>query len=135
MGKYTEKALILRGIEPHHNCAQSVACAFADLMGIDHDEAMKITKMYGGGAKGTCGAIMGARAAVNYITGKKNADDAAFYNDKNAAVFDKISAEFKAKNKSDLCREIKANKYRSCDGCVEDAAAILEKLIENGEVK
>lgn len=134
MGKYSEAAYGFRQIEPHHNCAQSVACAYCELMGIDHDEAMRITAQYGGGKKLVCGAVLGARAAINYMTGLKNADDPAYKNDRNAALFEKLHAEFIAKNKSDLCREIKENGYRSCDGCVEDAAEIVEKMLENKEV-
>ena len=135
MGKYTESALGYRKVQPHHNCAQSVACAFCELMGLDHDEAMKLTLQYGGGKKLTCGAVMGARAVINYMTGLKNEDDAAYQNEQNAALFKKLHAEFIAMNKSDLCKEIKANGYRSCDGGVEDAATILEKMMENGELK
>lgn len=135
MGKYSEAALGYRRIEPHHNCAQSVMCAFCELTGIDHDKAMSITAQYGGGKKLTCGAVLGARAVINYISGLKNEEDPAYINDKNAELFKRLHADFIAKNKSDLCKEIKDNGYRSCDGCVEDAAAMVEKMLENGEVK
>lgn len=135
MSEYSEKAMAIHKLKEHHNCAQSVACAFCEHMGIDHDTAKRITKMYGGGAKGTCGAVMGARAVLNYMNGIKNEADPAADNYVNSARFNKIKSEFIKKNQTDQCRELKKLGLRSCNGCVEDAALILEEMIRNGEAK
>ena len=45
------------------NCAQSVACTYADLVGCDKQTIFKMTEGLGlgmGGMQGTCGALSGA---------------------------------------------------------------------------
>lgn len=45
------------------NCAQSVACTYADLVGCDEETMFKMTEGLGlgmGGMQGTCGALSGA---------------------------------------------------------------------------
>ena len=53
-------------IERHdkgYNCAQSVACTYADLVGLDEATMFKVTEGLGkgmGGTLATCGALSGA---------------------------------------------------------------------------
>ena len=45
------------------NCAQAVLCAYADLVGLETDEAYRLGAGLGsgmGGMEGTCGALVGA---------------------------------------------------------------------------
>ena len=53
------------------SCAQSVACACCDLVGLDEETAFKIMEGFGGGMGGfteTCGALSGAVALVGYAS-------------------------------------------------------------------
>ena len=46
-----------------YNCAQSVACTYADLVGLDEETMFKVTEGLGnglGGALATCGAVSAA---------------------------------------------------------------------------
>lgn len=46
-----------------YNCAQAVACAYCDLVGIDEETMFRMTEGLGlgmGGMEGTCGAVTAA---------------------------------------------------------------------------
>ena len=132
MGKYTDKA-----IEFYNSgccCSQSVVCAFADKLGGDAEQLKEVSVMYRGGKKVICGAAMGAMAVANYMNGVKDIEDPAKPDPKTAELNAMIQQRFKEKVGDDRCREIKGRNLRSCAGCVEDAAAILEQLIEEGKV-
>ena len=54
-----------------YNCAQAVACAYCDLVGVSEDEIFRMTEGYGlgmGCMEGICGAVSGAAA----LAGMKN---------------------------------------------------------------
>ena len=53
-----------------YNCSQSVAMAFADLMGMEEATAARISSGFGGGmghTKNTCGAITGALMVLGML--------------------------------------------------------------------
>ena len=54
-----------------YNCAQSVLCALAPVLGIDEDAAFTLAEGFGAGMGGmteTCGAISGAVMALGHAT-------------------------------------------------------------------
>ena len=61
-----------KAIELHDrdfNCAQSVACACCDLVGLDEATAFRMLEGFGGGMgdhSETCGALSGAVALIGY---------------------------------------------------------------------
>ncbi|AWI04716.1 C-GCAxxG-C-C family protein [Clostridium drakei] len=118
-----------------YNCAQAVTCSFCEEMKIDESTAKEISKKYGGGAFKTCGAVMGMYIVSNFMSGEKNLDNPAELKNGNSDQLHKLEKIFKDKNGSVICAELKGktgNKVlRSCRGCVEDAAMILEKYLEN----
>lgn len=133
MSKYTERAL-----ENHKkgmNCAQAVACAFADAINADENLLFQMTEGFGagmGGMEATCGAVSGAILLAG-IKGssadvEKPVTKAATYK-----LSKEITNQFKVKNGSLVCKELKGVEtkkvLRSCDGCIEDAAAIAEKVL------
>jgi len=65
---------VAKALELHDrnfSCAQSVACACCDLVGLDEETAFKIMEGFGGGMGGfteTCGALSGAVALVGYAS-------------------------------------------------------------------
>ena len=53
------------------NCAQAVACVFADKLGYSEDEIFRLTEAFGGGMGGTqgvCGAVSGMVFVIGGLT-------------------------------------------------------------------
>lgn len=114
------------------NCAQAVACAFAEKLGYSEDEIFRLSEAFGGGMGGTQG-VCGAVSAMVFVAGavksfgldklpqtnKKESYDAAC----------KLMKQFEAKVGTIMCEEIKSKSLRSCDGCIEDAAQLLEEFL------
>ena len=131
---------IKRTIELHdkgYNCAQSVACAYCDLAGIDEQTALRATEGFGagmGGQQATCGAVSGAV----FLAGIKNADGVVGAPSSKAATYElskTIVEAFQQKNGTIICCELKAidpvtgEQKRSCADCIMDAAAIAEEML------
>lgn len=118
------------------NCAQAVACTYADLVGIDEREAFRATEGMGlgmGGMQGTCGALTGACYLVGCLMSDANLEHPgtkkACY-----AVSREILARFQSKNGATTCRELKGvgtdhGPLRACPGCIADACEIVEDVL------
>lgn len=135
---------IKKTIELHekgYNCAQAVACAYCDLVGMDEQTALRATEAFGagmGGMQATCGAVSGAV----FLAGLKNADGvvgAPRTKGKTYKFSKTIVEAFRQKNGTIICKELKSKNpetgeiVRSCDGCIMDAAAIAEELLFSEE--
>lgn len=132
MGALAEKA-----VENHkkgYNCAQAVACAFCEKLGKDEKEVFEIMEAFGFGmgTMGTCGAVSAMAAVVGMIE-----SDGALDSPKTKRASYKamkgLTQKFIEKNQSVICRELKGVEtkqiLRSCDGCVQDAAEIIEEYL------
>ncbi|HIR93291.1 MAG TPA: C_GCAxxG_C_C family protein [Candidatus Egerieimonas intestinavium] len=131
------KSRVEKTMENHkkgYNCAQSVACAYCDLVGMDEASVFRMTEGFGAGMGGmdcTCGALSGAVA----LAGLKNSQGNAQKQTKGSTY--KLSKElvrrFREKNQTVICRELKGLEtgqvLRSCDGCIRDAARLAEELL------
>ena len=89
-----------------YNCAQAVACAYCDLVGMDEQSAFRATEAFGlgmGGMQATCGAVSGAVMLAG----------------------------------ATVCKDLKGmetgHPLRSCDGCIEDAAELVEQILFSEE--
>ena len=131
MGERKNKAIELHS--NRYTCSQAVACAFCDLVDVDELTMKDMVRRYSGGAYKVCGAVMGAYVIVNYLNGNINPDNPAEPIKEDLSLLKEIEKKFKEKNSSVICRELKGLEggkvLRSCRGCVEDAAEILEELI------
>ena len=117
-----------------YNCSQAVACAYSDLYQVAEKETFRAVECFGGGMgyMGTCGAV----SAMAYLVGLK-VSDANLDNPKSKGSCYKtltpMTNAFLEKNKSLNCREIKGVGtgivLRSCSGCMEDAAEIIEQYL------
>ena len=114
-----------------YNCAQAVACAFAEELGMDERELFRVTEAFGFGmgTMGTCGAVSGMAA----VAGLAQSDgDLAHPGSKRQTygAMKQMTEAFRTKNQSVICRELKGvdtgTVLRSCDGCIEDAVRIAE---------
>jgi C_GCAxxG_C_C family probable redox protein len=118
------------------NCAQCVACACSDLVGLDENEAFRLAEGFGGGMGGfseTCGAISGGVMLFGY------ANSGGMDGDRTKAATYKLSKAlvngFRTANGSTLCGDLKGltggHVLRSCDGCIEDALRLTIDILES----
>lgn len=132
MGTLAEKAVANH--KKGYNCAQAVACAFCEKLGKDEKEVFEMMEAFGFGmgTMGTCGAVSAMAAVVGMVE-----SDGALHAPKTKKASYKamkdLTEKFLEKNKSIICREIKGVEtkqiLRSCDGCVQDAAEIVEEYL------
>ena len=116
-----------------YNCAQSVLCAYADIMGISEETAFRMAEAFGGGMGGmgsTCGAVNAMFTVLSYC----NSDGLLEKGATKATTYRKIreaSAAFEEEYGSIVCREIlkgDSPKAKQCAEKVRDAALIIEKM-------
>lgn len=132
MGERKIKAAELHGNK--YTCSQAVACAFCDVVDVDEETMKAIVRKYSGGAYKVCGAVMGAYVIANFIKGNRNMEEPAQWNEDDLELLQEIEKRFEEKNSTIICKELKGigtgQVLRTCRGCVEDAAEILEEILE-----
>ncbi|MBO7690427.1 MAG: C_GCAxxG_C_C family protein [Clostridia bacterium] len=117
------------------NCAQSVACAYADLVGCDEETVFRATEGLGlglGGMEGTCGALSGACV----LAGLKNSGG-DLQNPVTKAQTYQLSKElvrrFQETAGATICKDLKGIEtgevLRPCPLCITDAAALVEEVL------
>ena len=112
----------------NYKCAQTVACAFADVAGVDEDVLYRLTGAYGTGMgclEGTCGALVGAGMVLGAVS--KDRIEAM----KRMKV---VMDGFYSRNGATVCKYLKGietgQPLRPCIGCVADAAELLCDVIK-----
>lgn len=131
----TKKELAINLHDKKYNCAQAVACAFADEVGVDMQTLFKACEGFGlgmGCMNGTCGAISGAVMLASFQNSDGNIDNpgtkASTYQ-----ISKTILEKFEAKNQATRCRDLKGadtgTMLRSCPGCIEDAVEIVQEVL------
>lgn len=120
-----------------YNCAQAVACAYCDLVGVDEETMFKAVEALGlgmGCMEGTCGAVSGACVLAGFKNSKGN-----LVNPGSKAETYRLSKEIMMKftelNKSTICKDLKGVEtgivLRKCPDCVKDAARIAGQVLFN----
>lgn len=117
------------------NCAQAVACAYADLVDVDKQVLFAATEGLGlgmGGMEGTCGALSGACIICGLA--KSGADLERPTTKKDTyKVSREIVARFYEASGATRCRDLKGagtgEVLCSCPKCIENAARILEEVV------
>lgn len=131
-----------KAIELHDrgfNCAQAVACAFAEELGVPEETLFAAAEGFGlgmGGMSATCGAVSGAvlLAGLKNSSGdlKKELTKASTYK-----LTREITRAFREKNGTLVCGELKGVEtgkvLRSCPDCIMDAVEIAEKVLGTEE--
>lgn len=151
MGKRQDKAVEL--FKSGYNCSQSVLGAFADLYGLDMEQALRLSCSFGAGIgrmREVCGAASGMFMVAGLASGTTEGSDAKGKKD-NYDFVQKLAEEFKNRSGgSIICRELlgldqqnefkettpekrtgEYYKKRPCVELVREAAAILEECLEN----
>lgn len=105
------------------HCSQIVLMEFAENLGYEQDEAMRMAAPFGGGffRGDTCGAVAGAALAIGMKYGHDTPGDTA----KNAGMIAQLrhfQDEFTRRNGSTICRELLGYDF-SQDGMLAEASA------------
>ena len=131
-----------------YNCSQSTFAAFADVLGMTVEEAVKIASPFGAGfgkLREVCGAVSGMTLLAGYLNGY---DDPADYESKKELyrLIQKMCAEFEEREGTIICREllglkkgedlgepsVRTEEYyqsRPCIGACRTAAEIAERYL------
>jgi len=129
-----------------YNCAQAVAVAYSDLIGLTPEFTAKMASSFGGGMgrmREVCGAVSGMLLVAGILYGYNSTDDdetkKAHY-----SLVQELAGQFRERNGSIICREILKNPpsdpaptprtaefyaQRPCAKMVYDAVDILESYI------
>ena len=131
----TKKELAISLHDRGFNCAQSVACAFTEEIGVPEEVLFAANEGFGlgmGAMAGTCGAVSGAIMLAGF---KNSCADPAQPRTKASTykLAAEITRQFAEQNGSLTCREIKGvdtgKVLRSCPDCIMDAVEIAEKVL------
>lgn len=152
-----EKAMKL--FEQGYNCSQSVVLAYADVLGLDWDQAAKMSASFGGGLgrmRHVCGSVSGMSMVAGMLTATSDPKNTE-QKKENYEVVQKLAKEFEERNGSIICRELlgldtertsvgegyrsgagpeprtkEYYKKRPCRELVGEACEILEKMLLKG---
>lgn len=132
----TKKELAISLHDQKYNCAQSVACAFAEDLNIDPQIVFKLLEGFGlgmGCTQGTCGAISGAIALLG-LKGSDGNLEAPATKAQTYQLSKELLLKFQEKNGATICRDLKGIEtgqvLRSCPGCIEDAVELVEEILK-----
>ena len=130
-----KKELAMELHDKKYNCAQAVACAFAEEVGTDPEFIFRACEGLGlgmGCMEGTCGAVSGAVL----LAGLKNSDGNVDNPGTKASTYQlskQIVSMFKERNRDTKCKVLKGIDtgavLRSCPGCITDAVEIVQEVL------
>ena len=140
--QYKAATLFVEG----YNCAQAVAMAFADMIGLDEKFCAKAVSSFGGGMgrlREVCGAVSGMLFVAGILYGYDTKDDDAIKKEHYTRV-QELAGKFRDEVGSIICREILKNppsdptptprteqyyQDRPCAHMVVTAVRIMEEYI------
>lgn len=133
-----------------YNCAQAVFGAYAEDLGMELSQALKLSSSFGGGMGGmrdTCGAVTGMLMVAGLKWGYDDAKDQSLKTAHYARVRE-LMERFKAEHDTCVCRELLSSlkelkqdpsprtpeyyKTRPCARFVETAAKLLDQMEAEG---
>lgn len=91
-----------------YNCAQSVAVAYADVLGMEEKAAAKMVSSFGGGMgrlREVCGAVSGIFLVAGSLYGYDDPKDYEGKKDHYERI-QELAARFREENGSIICREL-----------------------------
>ncbi len=136
MSNRVEKA-IQYNKEWGYNCSQAVALAYADLLGVNQEDAFKAMEAFGlgmGCMLGTCGALSGAIYLAGFVSSNGNMDDNPLSKSKKSTyeLASKIMKDFYNTHGTVTCKDLKDVKgehFTPCPKCIEEACLLVEKYL------
>lgn len=131
-----EKALEL--FNRKYNCAQAILVAYSDLVGLNEEDALKITSGFGGGVAGmgrTCGTVNAAIMILSLKHGSSNIDDIENKN-RTRFIIRSFITEFEQYH-SCICLDILTKEEKrytmhseKCESVVALVCELLDKYLE-----
>lgn len=131
----TKKELAIANHDKKYNCAQAVACAFSEEIGVDEATLFKACEGFGlgmGCMECTCGALSGAIT----LAGFKNSDGNISNPGTKADTYrlaKKLVESFKSKTGSTICKELKGIEtgkvLHSCPECIMDGVETVQEIL------
>ncbi len=101
-----EKAMEL--FSQGYNCSQSVVLAYADVLGLDWEQAAKLSASFGGGLgrlRHVCGSVSGMAMVAGMLTATADPKDKE-QKKENYETVQQLANEFEKRNGSIICREL-----------------------------
>ena len=118
-----------------YNCAQAVACTFADKVDVDEEVLFRACEGLGlgmGCMQGTCGAISGACVLAGFVNSSANLD-APSSKQATYKLSRQIVEKFQARNQGTICKDLKGvetgKMLRACPDCIMDAVEFVEEVL------
>ncbi len=116
------------------NCCQSVACAFAEEVGVDESMLYRMGEGFGAGmgtTQGVCGALSGAAMLAGLVYSDGNTERAGMTKAKTTRAAGIMQKKFVERAKALICKDIKTGNdgkaFTSCDECIRIACGIVEE--------
>jgi len=131
-----EKALEL--FRNKYNCAQSILVAYADVVGLTEETALKLTSGFGGGVAGmgrTCGTVNAGVMLLSLKHGSSNVEDVENKN-RTRFIIRSFVTEFEQYHSS-MCLDILTKEEKrytmhseKCESVVALVCDLLDKYLE-----
>ena len=119
-----------------YNCCQSVACVFADEVGMDESLLYKVSEGFGAGmgtAKGVCGALSGAAMIAGLVNSDGDIAHPGQSKAKSTGAAGTMQRKFVKEAKALTCKEIKTGNngapFTSCDDCIRIGVRCVEDVL------
>lgn len=130
----SERVLELHG--DRHNCAQSIACAFADVARADADALFALMEGFGAGMGGhveTCGAVTAGVAVIGLLA--SDGRESRTTKEETYGIVDEFVEGFRAECGSTTCHVLKEASPvptpHRCDGYMTCATRRLLQVLES----
>lgn len=123
--------------ETGYNCAQSVACSFADEVGVDESILYKACEGFGGGlgcGKGMCGALSGAAVLAGMVSSDGDVEHPG-KTKRNSTMKSAMMLKYFAEktNGETICYDLKGaggtKPQVSCSDCITYAVEAVEEVL------
>lgn len=137
VNKLKNKANALR--LKNYNCAQAVACAFKDFVGVDEKTLFKLSEGFGGGMgdhKECCGAVTGGIMILSLLNSSGNSDNIT--KAETYEITTKLRNKFLDKYNLTLCENLKNQEtedgHNICDDYVSQTVEMVYTIIEKEDL-
>ncbi len=131
----TKKELAIAKHDVKFNCAQAVACAFAEEVGVDEKVLFTAAEGFGlgmGGMAGICGALSGAVMLAGFQNSDGNLNSPATKAE-TYQLSKEMVAKFNEKCGSTICKELKGTESGtvlcSCPDCICNGVEVVQEVL------
>lgn len=108
MSEKSREQIAREAFKEGYNCAQCMAIAFADVLGMDETTAKRLTSSFGGGMgrmREVCGAVSGMFMVAGVLWGYDDPNDSAGKKE-TYAMIQELAKKYKEEEGSIICREL-----------------------------